>query len=229
MQKPVAAAGPRCTKLETGNYSMSDKPSIVPRLGSNRVIPVLVLNSAREGVEVARALAKGGVTVAEVTLRTSAALEAIGAICRECPDVLVGAGTILNARDVEASLKAGAQFLVTPGTSPELRKALDTVSVPVLPGAVTISEMLTLADLGFTELKFFPAEAAGGVEYLKSVAGPCPHLKFCPTGGVGPKNMASYLALPNVLAVGGSWLTPKAAVEAGDWNALTQLARDAVA
>lgn len=208
---------------------MSNKPSILPMLGKNRVIPVLVLNSAKEGVEVARALAKGGVTVAEVTLRTKAALEAIKAIAQECPEVLVGAGTILSGKDVEASLKAGSQFLVTPGTAPELRKALVDVPVPVLPGAVTISEMLTLAELGFTELKFFPAEAAGGVEYLKSVAGPCPHLKFCPTGGVGPKNMANYLALANVMAVGGSWLTPKAAVEAGDWEGLTRLAREATA
>ena len=208
---------------------MSNKPSILPMLGKNRVIPVLVLNSAKEGVEVARALAKGGVTVAEVTLRTKAALEAIKAIAQECPEVLVGAGTILSGKDVEASLEAGSQFLVTPGTAPELRKALVDVPVPVLPGAVTISEMLTLAELGFTELKFFPAEAAGGVDYLKSVAGPCPHLKFCPTGGVGPKNMANYLALANVMAVGGSWLTPKAAVEAGDWEGLTRLAREATA
>lgn len=208
---------------------MSKKPSILPMLGKNRVIPVLVLNSVKEGLSVARALAKGGVTVAEVTLRTSAALEAIKAISDECPDVLVGAGTILTERDVEASLKAGSKFLVTPGTSPDLRKAISAIDVPVLPGAVTISEMLTLADLGFTELKFFPAEPAGGVEYLKSVAGPCPHLKFCPTGGVGPKNMASYLALPSIMAVGGSWLTPKASVEAGDWEALTRLAREATA
>ena len=208
---------------------MSNKPSILPMLGRNRVIPVLVLNSAQEGVHVVRALAKGGVTVAEVTLRTSAALEAIAAIAQDCPEVLVGAGTILSARDVDASLKAGAQFLVTPGTSPDLRSAIDAVSVPVLPGAVTISEMLTLAERGFTELKFFPAEAAGGVEYLKSVAGPCPHLTFCPTGGIGPKNMAAYLALSSIFAVGGSWLTPKSAVEAGDWETLTRLAREATA
>lgn len=205
----------------------SHKPSVVPLLGTNRVIPVLVLNSAKEGVQVARALAAGGVTVAEVTLRTDKALEAIAAIAAECPDVLVGAGTILSGKDIDASLKAGARFLVTPGTSPDLRKALDSVTVPVLPGAVTISEMLTLADLGYRDLKFFPAGAAGGLEYLKSVAGPCPHLRFCPTGGVGPANMAAYLALPNVLAVGGSWLTPKAAVDAGDWATLTRLAREA--
>jgi 2-dehydro-3-deoxyphosphogluconate aldolase/(4S)-4-hydroxy-2-oxoglutarate aldolase len=205
----------------------STRPSVLPKLGRNRTIPVLVLASAKEGVAVARALAAGGVTVAEVTLRTAAALDAIAAIAAECPDVLVGAGTILNARDIEASLKAGAQFLVTPGTSPDLRKALVDVPVPVLPGAVTISEMLTLAELGFGELKFFPAGAAGGLEYLKSVAGPCPHLKFCPTGGVGPANMGDYLKLSNVFAVGGSWLTPKAAVDAGDWAAITRLAQDA--
>lgn len=208
---------------------MSARSSFAPLLGRNRVVPVLTLSSAREGVAVVRALAAGGVTVAEVTLRTSAALDAIRAIRAECDGVAVGAGTILNPRDIDAALKAGAGFLVTPGTSAVLRQALQDVPVPVLPGAVTISEMLDLADLGFTELKFFPAGAAGGVEYLKSVAGPCPHLSFCPTGGVGPANMGQYLALPNVMCVGGSWLTPKTALEAGDWAELTRLARAASA
>ena len=208
---------------------MSAKPSILPLLGKNRVIPVLMFDSARQGVAVVRALAAGGVSVAEVTLRTSAGLDAIRAIAEECPDVLVGAGTVLSAKDLDNSLKAGAKFIVTPGTSPKLREALVTAPVPVLAGAVTISEMLTLAELGFTEMKFFPAGAAGGLDYLKSVAGPCPHLKFCPTGGVGPKNMADFLALPNIFAVGGSWLTPKAAVDAGDMAALTRLAQEATA
>ena len=208
---------------------MSAKPSILPLLGKNRVIPVLMFDSAKQGVAVVRALAAGGVSVAEVTLRTSAGLDAIRAIAEECPDVLVGAGTVLSAKDLDNSLKAGAKFIVTPGTSPKLREALVTAPVPVLAGAVTISEMLTLAELGFTEMKFFPAGAAGGLDYLKSVAGPCPHLKFCPTGGVGPKNMADFLALPNIFAVGGSWLTPKAAVDAGDMAALTRLAQEATA
>ena len=208
---------------------MSAKPSILPLLGKNRVIPVLMFDSARQGVAVVRALAAGGVSVAEVTLRTSAGLDAIRAIAEECPDVLVGAGTVLSAKDLDNSLKAGAKFIVTPGTSPKLREALVTAPVPVLAGAVTISEMLTLAELGFTEMKFFPAGAAGGLDYLKSVAGPCPHLKFCPTGGVGPKNMADFLALPNIFAVGGSWLTPKAAVDAGDMATLTRLAQEATA
>jgi len=208
---------------------MTPKPSVVPLLGKNRVIPVLTLETPEEGLKVVRALAAGGVTVAEVTLRTARALEAIRVIADECPDVLVGAGTILSSKDIDAAMAAGAQFLVTPGTSPHLRDALRHAMIPVLPGAVTISEMLTLAEIGFTDLKFFPAGAAGGLEYLKSVAGPCPHLRFCPTGGVGPKNMAEYLALPNVIAVGGSWLTPKAAVEAGDWATLTRLAAEAQA
>ena len=208
---------------------MSAKPSILPLLGKNRVIPVLMFDSAKQGVAVVRALAAGGVSVAEVTLRTSAGLDAIRAIAEECPDVLVGAGTVLSAKDLDNSLKAGAKFIVTPGTSPKLREALVTAPVPVLAGAVTISEMLTLAELGFNEMKFFPAGAAGGLDYLKSVAGPCPHLKFCPTGGVGPKNMADFLALPNIFAVGGSWLTPKAAVDAGDMATLTRLAQEATA
>jgi len=208
---------------------MTAKPSVVPLLGRNRVIPVLTLDSAQEGLAVVRALAAGGVTVAEVTLRTAKALEAIRAIADECPDVLLGAGTILSSRDIDAAMEAGAKFLVTPGTSPSLRDALNHVLIPGLPGAVTISEMLALADLGFRDLKFFPAGAAGGLEYLKSVSGPCPHLRFCPTGGVGPKNMKDYLALPNVIAVGGSWLTPKAAVEASNWAELTRLAAEATA
>lgn len=208
---------------------MTAKPSVVPLLGRNKVIPVLMLDSAKEGLAVVRALAAGGVTVAEVTLRTARALEAIRAIADECPEILLGAGTILSSRDIDAAMAAGAKFLVTPGTSPALRDALIHVPIPVLPGAVTISEMLALADLGFRDLKFFPAGAAGGLEYLKSVAGPCPHLRFCPTGGVGPKNMKDYLALANVIAVGGSWLTPKAAVEAGAWAELTRLAAEATA
>jgi len=201
--------------------------SIVPLLGRNRVVPVLTVASAKEGVAIARALAEGGVTVAEVTLRTPAALEAIAAIRAECPDVVVGAGTIVTPAAIAAAQKAGASFLVTPGTSASLRAALADVAIPVLPGAVTISEMLDVAELGFAEIKFFPAAAAGGLEYLKSVAGPCPDLRFCPTGGIGPANMAQYLALDNVLCVGGSWLTPKAAVAAGDWASLTRLAREA--
>ena len=208
---------------------MSTRTSALPLLGKNRVIPVLMFDNVKQGLAVVRALAAGGVTVAEVTLRTSAGLDAIRAIADECPDILVGAGTILSAADLDKALKAGAKFIVTPGTSPELRKAIATSPVPVLPGAVTISEMLTLAELGFTELKFFPAGAAGGLDYLKSVAGPCPHLKFCPTGGVGPKNMADFLALPNIFAVGGSWLTPKPAVDAENWAELTRLAREATA
>lgn len=205
------------------------KPSILPLLGANRVIPVLMFDSAREGVAVVRALAAGGVTVAEVTLRTAAGLEAIRAIADECPEVLVGAGTVLTPADIEASLAAGARFLVTPGTTPALRDALDPVPVPVLAGAATVSEMLTLAERGYREMKFFPATAAGGLDYLKSVAGPCPHLKFCPTGGIGPANRAEWQGQANVFAVGGSWLTPKAAVAAGDFARLTALAREACA
>lgn len=206
---------------------MSPRSSILPLLGRNRVIPVLAFNSVAEGLAVIDALADGGVSVAEVTLRTASGLEAIRAIADERPDILVGAGTVLSPRDVEACLKAGARFLVTPGTTPSLREALAEVPVPVLPGAATVSEMLTLAELGFAELKFFPAAAAGGLDYLKGVAGPCPHLRFCPTGGIGPGNMADYLALKTVFAVGGSWLTPAAAIAAGDWAAITQLARQA--
>lgn len=208
---------------------MAELPSIRPLLGRNRVVPVLAFDSVAQGVATVRALAAGGVGVAEVTLRTGAGLDAIRAIRTACPDVLVGAGTILDPSQLAAVLQAGAQFIVTPGTSATMRAALSACGVPCLPGAATVSEMLTLREAGFRELKFFPAAAAGGLDYLKAVQGPCPDLSFCPTGGVGPANMRDYLALPNVIAVGGSWLTPKSAMQAGDWAAITRLAAEASA
>lgn len=210
---------------------MSIRPSIRPLLGRNRVIPVLSVDSAEQGVAIGRALAEGGVTVAEVTLRTEAALSAIAAIRKACPDVVVGAGTILSASHMEAALAAGAQFIVTPGTSRTMLEAFSESrtarQVPCLLGASTVSEMLALREFGFQEIKFFPAVPSGGVEYLKAVAGPCPDLAFCPTGGVGAANARDFLALPNVLCVGGSWLTPKAALDKADYAAVSRLASEA--
>jgi 2-dehydro-3-deoxyphosphogluconate aldolase/(4S)-4-hydroxy-2-oxoglutarate aldolase len=193
------------------------------------VVPVLTLEHRREAVPLARALAAGGLTVLEVTLRTGAALEAAQAIVTEVPEAVVGIGTVIEVPDIRRALDAGAKFLVSPGTSPPLAAALSRVTVPVLPGCATVSEAMMLAPLGFPVLKFFPAEAAGGVAWLKAVAAPLPDIKFCPTGGIDQRNAAVYLALPNVVAVGGSWVAPKDAVKAGDFARITALAREAAA
>ena len=193
------------------------------------VIPVLTIERVADAVPLARALVAGGLPVIEVTLRTKAALEAIRAIAAQVPDCIVGVGTVTRISDIEAATAAGAKYLVSPGTPPELAAALADASVPVLPGCATVSEAMALAARGFKVLKFFPAEASGGVAWLKSVAAPLPDLKFCPTGGIDSKNIAAYLGCPNVLAVGGSWVAPKDALRAGDFSRITQLARVASA
>lgn len=191
------------------------------------VIPVLTIERVADAVPLARALVAGGLPVIEVTLRTKAALEAIRAIAAEVPDCVVGVGTVLRPADIAAAVAAGARYLVSPGTPPELAIALSDTSVPVLPGCATVSEAMALSARGFRMLKFFPAEASGGIAWLKSVAAPLPELKFCPTGGIDGRNVEAYLACPNVLAVGGSWVAPKDAVASGDFARITQLALDA--
>ncbi len=193
------------------------------------VIPVLTIERAADAVPLARALVAGGLKVIEVTLRTKAAIEAIKAIAGDVPDCIVGAGTITRSSDIASAVAAGAKYLVSPGTPPELAAALADASVPVLPGCATVSEAMALGTRGFKVLKFFPAEAAGGIAWLKSVAAPLPGAKFCPTGGIDGKNAATYLACPNVLAVGGSWVAPKDAIAAGDWSRIETLAREAAA
>ncbi|GAA1802955.1 bifunctional 4-hydroxy-2-oxoglutarate aldolase/2-dehydro-3-deoxy-phosphogluconate aldolase [Actinomadura chokoriensis] len=191
------------------------------------VIPVVVLDDAEAAVPLARALVEGGLPVIEVTLRTPSALESITRIAAEVPDAVIGAGTIVRPEDAERSAAAGARFLVSPGCTPRLQAAMVATGLPFLPGAATASEVIALLEGGLTAMKFFPAEAAGGTAYLKSLAGPLPQVRFCPTGGVGPGNAADYLALPNVGCVGGSWLTPADAVRNGDWNHIRKLAADA--
>ncbi|GAA1898559.1 bifunctional 4-hydroxy-2-oxoglutarate aldolase/2-dehydro-3-deoxy-phosphogluconate aldolase [Actinomadura bangladeshensis] len=191
------------------------------------VIPVVVLDDAEAAVPLARALVEGGLPVIEVTLRTPSALEAITRIAAEVPDAVIGAGTIVRPEDAERSAAAGARFLVSPGCTPRLQAAMVATGLPFLPGAATASEVIALLEGGLTAMKFFPAEAAGGTAYLKSLAGPLPQVRFCPTGGVGPGNAADYLALPNVGCVGGSWLTPADAVRNGDWNHIRKLATEA--
>ena len=193
------------------------------------VIPVLTIERVADAVPLARALVAGGLPVIEVTLRTKAALEAIRAIAAEVPDCVVGVGTVVRVADIAAAVTAGAKYLVSPGTPPELAAALADAPVPVLPGCATVSEAMALSSRGFKVLKFFPAEASGGIPWLKSVAAPLPDVKFCPTGGIDAHNAAAYLTCPNVIAVGGSWVAPKDALAAGDFARITELARAAAA
>lgn len=198
-------------------------------LSAQPVIPVVAVSSAKEGVDLARALAKGGLPAIEITLRTPAALEAIAAVAREVPEAIVGAGTILTPAQFEAAEKAGARFIVSPGASQGVVDAAEAGSVPLLPGAATPSELMTAIERGYEILKFFPAEQLGGVPYLKALAPVFPGIRFCPTGGVSPKNVEEYLALPNVICVGGSWVAPGDKLEQGDFGAVTALARAAAA
>ncbi|MEM6897830.1 MAG: bifunctional 4-hydroxy-2-oxoglutarate aldolase/2-dehydro-3-deoxy-phosphogluconate aldolase, partial [Pseudomonadota bacterium] len=192
------------------------------------VVPVLVIDDATTAAPLATALVAGGLPALEVTLRTPAALDAIRAMA-QVPGGMVGAGTLLTPADVEAAKAAGATFGVSPGATARVIDAAIAAELPLLPGAATASEMMALLEQGFTVQKFFPAEASGGVAALKSFASPLPQIRFCPTGGVSPSNAAAYLALPNTICVGGSWVAPKEDVAAGNWDAITALARRAAA
>ncbi|MFE0131448.1 bifunctional 4-hydroxy-2-oxoglutarate aldolase/2-dehydro-3-deoxy-phosphogluconate aldolase [Streptomyces sp. NPDC059037] len=193
------------------------------------VVPVVVVDDVADAVPLARALVAGGLPAIEVTLRTPAALDAIRAVAAEVPDAVVGAGTVISAQGVADSVAAGARFLVSPGWTDTLLGAMRESGVPFLPGVSTTSEVLALLERGVREMKFFPAEAAGGTAYLKSLGGPLPQARFCPTGGVSLTSAPSYLALPNVGCVGGSWMLPTDAVAAKDWARVESLAREAAA
>jgi 2-dehydro-3-deoxyphosphogluconate aldolase/(4S)-4-hydroxy-2-oxoglutarate aldolase len=192
------------------------------------VIPVVTIEDPDHAVPVARALVAGGIPIIEVTLRSDRALEALAAIAADVPDILVGAGTVLTPQQADEAVQRGARFLVSPGVSLRLLEHLVALRMPVLPGVATVSEMLTALDHGLTELKFFPAGPAGGPSYLSAVAAPVPEARFCPTGGVTPDNMTDYLALRNVPAVGGSWLTPGSVLASRDWDQITALAEAAL-
>lgn len=193
------------------------------------IVPVLTVETVEEAAPLADALMRGGLTTLEVTLRTPAALEALTEMKSAAPDLLVGAGTILSEGDIDAAMKAGADFLVTPGLSPSLAAAVIEQDTVTLPGVSTASEAMTRFDEGFAFLKFFPAEAAGGVPFLKSLAGPLSHLDFMPTGGITAALAKTYLSLPNVPAIGGSWMAPTADVEARAWDKITYSATAALA
>lgn len=188
------------------------------------VIPVITIQREADAVPLAKALLAGGLRVLEVTLRTPAGLESIRQIRAACPTAVVGAGTIVTAEDAVAAKESGAQFLVTPGSPPPLLDAALATGVPLLPGVATPTEVLAVAGRGLTVMKLFPAEVVGGMRMLAALAGPLPGVLFCPTGGITPDNAAGYLALPNVVCVGGSWMVPQSLVDAGDWAAIEQLA-----
>ncbi len=191
------------------------------------VMPVVVIEDAAQALPLARALLAGGIRSIEITLRTPAALEAIRAIAAEIEDMAVGAGTVLNAADLDAAARAGAHFAVSPGSTPVLLAASAAQGLPWLPGAATASEVMALREAGYRLLKFFPATAAGGAALLKSLHGPLPDVRFCPTGGISVETAPAWLTLPNVICVGGSWLAPGDRLRALDWDAIEALARHA--
>ncbi len=186
------------------------------------VMPVLEVASVEDAAPLAEALAAGGLGVAELTLRTECAIDAMVAMKRAVPGLAVGMGTVLTPDDAKRSLDAGAEFLVTPGVTPSLLGALADLGAPTLPGVVTVSEAMTAAEAGFSALKFFPAEPSGGVAYLKSLAGPLPNIVFCPTGSITAEKAPEYLALSNVACVGGSWIANKKMIAAGDWATIQE-------
>lgn len=192
------------------------------------VIPVVVIDDVENAVPLARALVDGGIPIIEVTLRTPAGLPSIRRIAAAVPEIRVGAGTVIDIGQLDAVVEAGSQFVVTPGSPVALIDAILDRGLPLLAGTGTLTEMMALTGRGHRALKFFPAEQSGGAGYLKAVCGPLPGARFCPTGGITPANAPDYLALPNVGCVGGSWLSPPALLTAGDWPAITALARQAV-
>jgi len=193
------------------------------------VIPVLTIERERDAVPLVRALFEGGLPVVEVALRTPASVAALAAISREVPQAVVGAGTLLRAADVAAAVRAGARFLVSPGTTPELAATALASELPYLPGVATPSEIMAVRALGICVMKLFPAEALGGVALLRALAPVFPGVAFCPTGGIDAALAADYLGLPNVPLIGGSWMAPKDAIAAGDWSRIRRLAERAAA
>lgn len=197
-------------------------------LATSPIIPVVAIDNADDAVPLCEALQKGGVNAIEVTLRTEAALQAIRNIKANCPDMILGVGTILTGDDVLKSEDAGADFLVSPGVSPQLLPALQKTDLLVLPGTASPSEALTCYDAGFKKVKLFPAEAVGGAALIKSIYGPMPKIQFMPTGGVNLGNMMSYYSLPNVYSVGGTWLARSSDINAGNWETITANCKEAL-
>ncbi len=208
---------------------MNTTTAIADILRLSPVMPVVIIEDAAAGPDLARALVNGGIRVIEVTLRTAQALRAIEAIARQVPEICVGAGTVMSPDDLSHAANAGAAFAISPGATRELLEAGSTFRIPYLPAVATASELLTALAAGYSHFKLFPANVAGGVGALKAFYGPFPDARFCPTGGVTPQTAGSYLEQPNVLCVGGSWLTPADALKARDWKKIETLAREAAA
>lgn len=193
------------------------------------VVPVLVIENLEDALPIAEALLKGGINVLEVTLRTPSAIKIIETIAKEMPEAYIGAGTVTNRIQLQGVTDAGAKFAISPGLTADLLQAGNEGSIPLIPGVSNISDLMKANDAGYDHLKFFPAEAAGGVMALKSIGGPFPNTVFCPTGGIGPNNYLQYLSLANVKCVGGSWVAPTEAIEDKNWQVLTALAAKAIA
>ncbi|MDF2468319.1 KHG/KDPG aldolase [Rhodococcus erythropolis] len=193
------------------------------------VLPVATISDVAHAVPLARALSSGGISVIEVVLRTPCSLQAIERIRSEVPDITVGAGTLVTPRDVDEAVAAGAQFLVSPGATPEVRGSMTESGLPALPGAATVTELMSLIDHGYEHAKLFPAESSGGISYIRALGSVVPHIKLCPTGGIDQANAPSYLNEPNVMCVGGSWLIPDLDALDGRWNQVSALAAQAAA
>ena len=207
---------------------MTTTPSSMPHFRS-RVVPVIVISDVAQAVQLAHALLEGGIDVMEITLRHAAGLAAIEAVAKNLPQMVVGAGTVTQAHEMQNVKDAGASFALSPGMTTRLIEAAKTCGLAFVPGVMTPSEVMAAREQGFKLLKLFPAAQAGAIAMLKALAGPLGDMRFCPTGGVSLENMASYLALPNVAMVGGSWVTPLNLIEQGQWARITELARQATA
>ncbi|MEJ6773750.1 MAG: bifunctional 4-hydroxy-2-oxoglutarate aldolase/2-dehydro-3-deoxy-phosphogluconate aldolase, partial [Porticoccaceae bacterium] len=197
-------------------------------LAGNPVIPVITLDRVDDAVPLAQALVAGGLKVLEVTLRTEAAVEGIRQIVKHVPEAIVGTGTVCTEQHIKLSEDLGCQFMISPGATDKLLRAAENSSVPFLPGISPVSELMRGMEYGYSDFKFFPAEASGGVPVLKAMGGPFGDIRFCPTGGIGLHNVLSYLALPNVLCVGGSWIAETKLIQEKRWADIEQLAREAV-
>ncbi|MBP0444078.1 bifunctional 4-hydroxy-2-oxoglutarate aldolase/2-dehydro-3-deoxy-phosphogluconate aldolase [Roseomonas sp. SSH11] len=207
---------------------MNAPASPAEMLRAARLVPVLTIEDAAQAVPLARALVAGGVRMLEVTLRTEAGARAAEAIMAEVPDAIVGLGTVVTRRDLDLALRLGATFAFSPGATPELLDAAAEAGIPFVPGIATASELMAAMARGFSTVKLFPAAQLGGIGAIRALGAPFPEARFCPTGGIGEKELGDYLALPNVVAVGGSWLVPATELKAGNWTAIEGRARRAM-
>ncbi|MBC5858339.1 bifunctional 4-hydroxy-2-oxoglutarate aldolase/2-dehydro-3-deoxy-phosphogluconate aldolase [Campylobacter jejuni] len=194
----------------------------------SKIIPVITIYDLKTSVELAKALFDGGIKILEITLRTTNAIEAIRLISNEFPQITVGAGTILNSKMLEEVKNAGAKFAISPGLNPIFAKEAQNIDIPLIPGVATASEIMLALEFNYRNLKFFPAEASGGIAMLKSLAAPFHEVKFCPTGGINLNNMKHYLSLNNVSCIGGSWLSPKELILEKKWDKITQIAKQSL-